>query len=330
MEEMAQKVTMLAVIAVALIGGLFLLKRVSGAGDKKTRWTIGIIQTATHPALDDTRKGFVEVLKEMGVDVSFIVKNGEGSSSQLHAIAEQFHARPHINALFAIATPAVQAAAAVEREKPLIIAAVTDPQQLGIISPTTNVSGTSDMINVEQEVHSMKLLLPKVKTVSIIYSPSEINATIVAQKMKEAVEKEGMTPRLVPLTSQADIVGALTSALSKSDALLAPTDNLIASAITVIADMARKARKPLIVSDNTLVKYGALMAQGVNYYESGKESGRIAYEILVGQKKPAQIPVVSGGSSKLFINKDVLNELGLSMPQELQSSAVLVGTGVGN
>lgn len=327
MDKTVQKLSIAALVLGSFLGVMLLLKQMSRSDAGKTRWTIGILQTATHPALDDAKKGFVEAVKEkMGGDVSFVVRNGEGSSTQMHAIAEHFHGRPAIDAVYAIATPAVQAMASVERVKPIIIAAVTDPQQLGIMTPNTNVCGTSDMIDVEQEIESMQLLLPSVKSVSVIYSPSEINATIIAEKMKDSLSKKGITPRLVPITTQADVVSAISSALTKSDALLAPTDNLIASAITIIADLARKARKPLIVSDNTLVTYGALMAQGVNYYESGKESGRIAHEVLVAKKHPYEIPIVHETSKKLVINKQVLQELGLIVPQVLTPLATFIDT----
>ncbi len=330
MDKTVEKISIAALLLSAILGGMMLIKQLSRGSAPKTRWTIGIMQTATHPALDDVKKGFMEVLQEkMGNDVSFVIRNGEGSSTQMHAIAQHFHTRPEIDAIFAIATPAVQAMASVEQVKPIIIAAVTDPQQLGIMRPTTNVCGTSDMINVEQEVASMSLLLPSLKTVSIIYSPSEINATIVAEKMKEAVLKKGITPRLVPITTQAEVVSAISSALTKSDALLAPTDNLIASAITIIADLARKAHKPLIVSDNMLVQYGALMAQGVNYYDSGKESGHIAYEVVAQKKHPSAIPLAYGTSTKVFINKKVLQELGLTVPPALVPMSTLVDPKVG-
>ncbi|MBA2306513.1 ABC transporter substrate-binding protein [Candidatus Dependentiae bacterium] len=330
MQKTVQQFAITALVIGGFLGLMMVLKQRSSGGAAKTRWTIGILQTATHPALDDAKKGFMDVLQEkMGADVSFVVRNGEGSSTQMHAIAEHFRARPEIDAVYAIATPAVQAMTSVEKVKPIIIAAVTDPQQLGILTPTTNVCGTSDMIDVEQEIESMKLLLPTVKTVSVLYSPSEINATIVAEKMKELLSKKGMTPRLVPITTQADVVSAVSSALTKSDALLAPTDNLIASAITIIVDLARKAGKPLIVSDNKLVAHGALMAQGVNYYESGKESGRIAYQVLAQKKHPYEIPIAYGASKDIVINKQTLRELGLTLPPALLQSSTLIDTAAG-
>ncbi|MBA3751819.1 ABC transporter substrate-binding protein [Candidatus Dependentiae bacterium] len=325
MEKTMQKIGLACVVLIGIIGSIVFFKKRSSSVTGKPRWTIGILQTATHPALDDVRKGFMQVLEEkLGKDIAFVVRNGEGTIGNIHAIAQQFHARDSIDAIFAVATPAVQAIASLEKKKPIFIAAVTAPEKLGIMNPKGNICGTSDMTNVEQQIESMRLLLPSLKTVSILFSPSEINSVVVAEKMRDVLLKNGITSHPVAIITQAEISTAVISALSKSDALLAPTDNVVASAITLIADLAHKARKPLIVSDNTLVKFGALMAQGVNYFESGKQTGLIAYEVLLHNKAPYQIPIMFSESKEVFINRQVLQDLGLTIPAALKDRSIVV------
>src|SRR5579872_4912514 len=96
-------IAMCIFIGMAMV--LFAIKRLINHGYRSARWTVGIIQTASHPALDAAREGFIAQLKNnIGSDVDFVVRNGEGSVNALYSIAQHFHARADINAVYAIAT----------------------------------------------------------------------------------------------------------------------------------------------------------------------------------------------------------------------------------
>ncbi len=321
---MKNKVITIALVG-SIIGGCLFLTKIMRQSKGKTRFTIGIVQTASHPALDEARAGFVETLqKQLNNDVAFIIRNAEGNITNIHTIAQHFHNRQDIDGIFAIATPAVQAMALVEKERPIFIAAVTDPHALGIIHPKTNVCGTTDMIDVAKEIDALHLFLPNIKTIALIFNSAEINATTLVKQMVVALKNKGITPLEIAITSETDIPGAIATALRKADALLAPTDNMIASAISFIAKEAHKARKPLIVSDNLLVKHGALMARGVDYRKSGQQVAHIALQIIVHGKKPHEIPLASADNRQIFINKGLLKDFNLTIPQALMPDVVLV------
>ena len=114
------------------------------------------------------------------------------------------------------------------------------------------------------------------------------------------------------------------SALRKVDALIAPTDNTIANTIALIADLARKAEKPLIVSDNMLVKYGPLMARGVDYYESGTHAATVALQLLINHKKPYELPIIGADNKNVFVNTQTLSTLKLIIPDALAPDVVPV------
>ncbi len=313
-------------LTAVIIIGLVTLYKAMKMRKKDHRFTIGILQTASHPALDAARDGFIDTIKKSAGDtIDFVIRNGQGSISNIHTIAQQFHAKSDINAIYAIATPAAQAIASVEKEKPIIIAAVTVSPELGIDFSQLNVTGASDMIDVRKEVEAMRVLLPEaVRTVGVLYSTAEINSVAVSQVMVKELERAGYTPVLVGVTSESDMEPAVLSALRKVDALLAPTDNVVANAIPLIADIVQKAQKPLIISDNMLVKYGALMARGVNYYESGKQAGELALQVLLHNKKPEDLPIVRANNKEIFVNKEVLEQLGLTISDAIAENVVLI------
>ena len=276
---------------------------------------IGILQTASHPALDAAREGFVTTVQaQLGNNVECVVYNTQGSIITAHTIAERLHADESINAIYAIATPALQAIAAVEKKKPIFIAAVTDPYALGLISPAgTNICGTTDMIDIYGTVKAIREILPHVMTVALLYNPAEKNSVIQVDSLEKELIKNNIAALRIGITSESDIPHAVTSALAKVDALLTPTDNLIASAMPLVSHLARNAHKPLIACHNQAVEQGALMARGVDYYESGKETGEIAVAVLRDGKKPSTIPIRPTQSDIIMINKDVLDELNITI-----------------
>ena len=314
----------LSLIAIFVIGAITLKKSLS-RGQTGKKWTIGILQTASHPALDAARDGFINSLQQkLGDDIGFVVNNGQGSIGTIHTIVERFHARQDINAIYAIATPAAQAAASVEKEKPIIIAAVTVSPELGISFDEPNICGVSDMINVRAEVEAMHQLLPNIKTVGIIFSTAEVNSIATSKVMISELERVGYIPVIVGIAAESDIEPAIMSALRKVDALIAPTDNVIANTIGLIADLARKAEKPLIVSDNMLVKYGPLMARGVDYYESGTQAADVALQLLINHKKPYELPILKADSKNVFVNMQTLTNLNLTIPDALAPHVIAV------
>lgn len=322
----------IGLIALFVIGTIIFKKSLNHR--HQAAYNIAIIQTASHPALDAACDGFINSLQEkLGKDIGFTIRNGEGSINTLYAIAQQFHARQDIDAIYAIATPAAQAMASVEKEKPIIIAAVTVSPTLGIDFNQSNVCGVSDMINVRAEIDAMKQLLPNIHTVGIIFSTAETNSVATSKIMMSELERAEYTPITIGIASESDIEPAVMSALRKVDALLAPTDNTIANTIALIADLARKAEKPLIVSDNMLVKYGPLMARGVDYYQAGVDAAQIALQLLINHKKPYELPILGAESyyakaskdrADVFVNMQTAAALKVAIPAKLEKYIVPV------
>ena len=142
--------------------------------------------------------------------------------------------------------------------------------------------------------------------------------------MREDLEPRGLSVAEFAMSNEADMQAMVESACHKVDVLLAPTDNMIGSAASAIAAIALKHKKPFIVSDNMLVKEGALAAHGVDYKAGGKRAAQIAHEVLVGGKKPYELPIERIQDDAIFINQKTLDTLGLSIPESLKERIVIV------
>lgn len=269
---------------------------------------IAILQTASHPALDRAREGFVE---EIGDAFDVRIQNAEGLISQAQLIAKNFHRDSSVKAIFTIATPATQVMAHVEQSKPIVFSAVTDPAVLGIPATQTNITGTRDMINVQKQVALLKALTPDAKTVALMFNPGEVNSVALSSLLKDELKQHGFDWIEVGIQSEADVSIATRNACQRADVILTPTDNMVASTIQLIARVAREQRTPLIVSDNLLVEQGALASRGVDYHASGKEAAKLMQSILLEEKSPADIPIRISDNGQVVINQKSVELLGL-------------------
>jgi putative tryptophan/tyrosine transport system substrate-binding protein len=319
-----KKISLIIGLIGLAIGAFFIIDYVQKPSDSQSLYTIGILQTASHPALDAVQDGFIKILDEkFGSDIKYTIQNAQGSITQAHAIAQQFQANKKYTAFFAIGTPAAQALGSLEKTRPVVIAAVTDPEALGLANQA-HITGVNDMIDVKEQINMLIALLPQAKNIGIIYTSGEINSEVMAKKMREELASHGISSHDFAISNEADIPAMIELACRKSDALLAPTDNTIASSIHLIATQALSYKKPLIVSDNMLVQFGPLASRGIDYTAHGQQAGAILYELLAEYKRPFDLPIQETQTDKVFINEQTLTMLGLSIPDSLEKSTVLI------
>ena len=291
----------------------------SGNGSKKYR--IGITQIASHPALDSAREGFKDAFKEAGVTADFDEKNANGETANANLIANNFVSSKE-DLIFAIATNAAQPAAQATNDIPVVFAAITDPQSAGILKD--NVTGVSDRMDVKQQLELLKKLSPNVKKVGVIYNSSEQNSKIQVEDLKKAAKELGMSIVEKSIVQANEIPQAADNLVRETDAIYLPTDNLVASVVSLITDKATAAKKIVFGAEAAHVKGGALITQGVSYYEIGKEAGKMAIDILKNGKKPSEIKFKTMPLNEIVINEKTLAALGISLPEDIKSKAKMV------
>ena len=293
----------------------------SGAGTGSKKYRIGITQIASHPALDSAREGFKDAFKEAGIEADFDEKNANGETTNANLIANNFVSSKE-DLIFAIATNAAQPASQATNEIPVVFSAITDPQAAGILKD--NVTGVSDRMDVKQQLELLKKLSPNIKTVGVIYNSSEQNSKIQVEDLKKAAKELGINVAEKSIVQANEIPQAADSLVREADAIYLPTDNLVASVVSLITEKATTAKKIVFGAEAAHVKGGALITQGVSYYEIGKEAGKMAIDILKNGKKPNEIKFKTMPLNEIVVNAKTLAALGISLPEDVKSKAKLV------
>jgi putative ABC transport system substrate-binding protein len=291
---------------------------------------IGVIQYMQHDALDAAYKGFKAYLVKQGYSAKNITyKNASGDASNSDTIADQLvNAKPDL--IYAIATPAAQAVAKKTKDIPIVVSAVTDPADSKLVKsnkkPGTNVTGTSDLTPVNEQMQLLTQLMPKAKTVAVMYTGSESNSEIQADMAVKAAKKYKLTPSRKTVSDSNDIQSVAQSI--KTDACYITTDNLLAANIPAVTQSLDEAKIPLIVGEENMVKHGGLATYGVDYTTLGTMSGKMADQILSKGKKPASMPIQYEKASDcvLTINKDKVKQFNIKVPSSLNKQAKYVTT----
>lgn len=290
--------------------------------DKKIK--IGVIQLVEHPALDKNYQGFVDGLKNAGFidgqNIEIDYENAQGEQANCVTIAQKL-VNDQSDLIFAIATPAAQAVANMTSDIPILVSSVTDPKTAQLVEsnekPGTNVSGTSDLTPCAAQISLLKRLLPSAKKVAILFCSSEENSRFQANLAEAACQKEGLDFVEATVSNTNEVQQVVQSLVGKVDAIYAPTDNMIASSMATVALVTTPNKIPVICGEEGMVQGGGLATYGINYYELGLQTAKMAVEILKDGKKPADMPIQYLEKCDFSCNKEVADELGIEIPADL-------------
>lgn len=316
-------------ILVFVLAAVMIFALVGCSGGSSQKYDIGIIQYVEHPALDAARDGFIAALADNGFvdgdNITLDVQNAQADQSNLKTISQRFVNNKE-DLILAIATPAAQAIASETTEIPVLGTAITDYEVAKLVAsneaPGGNISGTTDMNPVKEQIDLMVKLVPNVKNVGLLYTSSEDNSVLQADLVKAACEALGLNVVEATVTSSNDVQQVTQSLVGKIDALYIPTDNVLASSMPIVSEITTENKIPVICGEENMVLGGGLATLGINYYNLGYQTGEMAVKVLKGEAEPATMPIESQSDFTYAINGDVADAIGISVPADLAEYVV--------
>ncbi|AOY93711.1 ABC transporter substrate-binding protein [Cupriavidus sp. USMAA2-4] len=289
--------------------------------------SVKVLSIVDHPALDAIRDGVRAELKSAGFDADKNLKweyqSAQGNTGTAAQIARKF-VGDQPNVIVAIATPSAQAVVAATKSVPVVYSGVTDPVAAQLVkswSPSgTNVTGVSDKLPLDKQVALIKRVVPKVKTVGMVYNPGEANSVVVVKELTGLLAKEGIALKEAAAPRTVDIGPAAKSLIGKVDVIYTNTDNNVVSAYEALVKVANESKIPLVAADTDSVKRGAIAALGINYGDLGHQTGKVVVRILKGEK-PGAIASQTSDNLELFVNTGAAEKQGVTLSPELVKEA---------
>ncbi|MGU7965265.1 ABC transporter substrate-binding protein [Streptococcus suis] len=307
----------LATISVASMG-LLTLAACSSSSEQASSDVVkvGVLQYMEHESLTAAREGFVAELEangyKEGEKLVLDYQNAQGDQANLQTISEQLIDGNDI--VLAIATPSAQSLATVSTETPIVFTAVTNPLSADLVEsiekPGGLLTGTSDQAPIDKQVELLGQAVPDAKTVGILYTTSERNSEVQVEQAKELLEKAGYKVVVKGITSTNEVQDATTSLMKDVDALFIPTDNTVASTMTMIGELSVEHKVPVIGGSTDMVDEGGLLTYGTNYEALGRQTAKMAIKIIEGANV-SETAVEYPETVSLHVNEEMAQKLGI-------------------
>jgi len=291
--------------------------------EEKKLYTIGYVQMTEDPSLDEAQKGVVDSLREEGfvegqnIDIDF--QNAQGEMSNIPLILRKFVSNK-VDMVITNTTPCMVAASGNVKDIPVVFTVAFSPEQLKMKKPS-NLTGVYDPFIRVDFVKFIKKALPGLKTAGLPYNPSEPNASMAAESLKQELGKEGVNLIELPVYSSSEVLQAAEALANKKvEAIIVSADNTVYLAFSSVVKIAGERKIPLFVTEPSQVKKGASAGVGVDFYQWGRESGKLAARIIKGEK-PEEIPIQPVSKRIKVLNLKAARTQGISFTPDLLKEA---------
>lgn len=270
-----------------------------------------------HPSLNASVQGFKDVLAESGLEIAYTEHNAQNNLATAQQIVSQIIGEKPDLILTVGTLPSEQTVNKI-KDIPILFTAVTDPVSAQLVDsmekPGGNMTGTTDMTPLKDQLALIQDIQPGVKTVGIIYNPGEDNSRVQVDIIKKAAVELGLEIVEAIAANNAGVYPAAQSLIDKVEAIFLPTDNTVISSFESVIKVATERKIPLYCAEADSVRKAGTAALSLSYYELGRQTGAMAVKILKGEAKPADLPVETQDQFDLLVNQAYNAQIGLEVP----------------
>lgn len=307
------------------IAVLMLVSMLAGCGAKESateseapsgakEFTVGVCQLMVHDSLDQATNGFIDALKEQieatGNTVS-VDTQVAGEAGLCTTVINTFTAK-QVDLIMANATPALLAAANATTTIPVLGTSVTDYSDTFAGNIPENVSGTSDAVPFAEQAKMMidSLGLAAGDVVGVLYCTNESNSLIQYEAVKALFEAEGIVVKAYTFSETTELQALTNSMAAECKAVYVPSDNTVAANDSIVGTICTEKNVPVYTSYGGSICYASL---SIDYYQLGYETGKMAAQILLEGKSPADFEVMTLTPTVSY-NEELCAQLGIAVP----------------
>jgi putative ABC transport system substrate-binding protein len=203
---------------------------------------------------------------------------------------------------------------------PIVYAMVMNPPS--VIDPkTTNITGASMNVPVDQSIRLFKQLSATIRRIGVVYNPAKTGYLV--QRAQAAARAQGLQLLGREVSSPKEAIAAVDAIQDTIDALwILPDETTLAPPVVQQMLLTSYRRKiPLLGLSESQVQMGALLSLS---FRSGEDIGRQAGELsnaILGGKAASEIPYTTARQLRLAVNLKAAQKLGLEIPRTLLERA---------
>ena len=270
---------------------------------------------------DALRKSLRQLGYEEGKNIAIHYRWAEGRYDRLPELAAEL-VKLDLDVIVTHSTPGARAAKQATSKIPIVMAAVGDPIDAGLVPslarPGGNLTGLTFFFAeiCAKRVELIKEAIPSLTRLAVFVNPANPSHLLALAAMQRTAS--ALAVELVPTDVKArdHIAAAIaTVATRRAPALVAIEDPLIISNGSHIAGLALQNGLPMI-GFKPHAEAGALMEYGVDLADLWYRSAAFIDKILKGTP-PADIPIERAVKFELIVNLANAKRLGIELPASL-------------
>ena len=312
-------------LAVVLMVGVLLAHLVSDAEQPGRVYQVGILWNQAESRIPPFFSVFGTALSDSGYsegkNLSFVHRWAGNRGDRFPVLANEL-VRLKVDVLFAISTPAIQAAAEATTTIPIVVISVGDPVAAGLITslarPGGNLTGLSARA-LDLNVKLLELLkesAPRASRIAVIggtaVAPSRNEMEAAAHSLKVKLQFLEL-----PLGTLHELEATIeTAARARAEGLVLLPTVVVAANARRVAELALQRGLPAIFWQSEFAEVGGLMGYGPDYFYLWQRAGALVGRILKGAK-PADLPVEQADRFRFVVNLKTAKALGLTIPPSL-------------
>ena len=309
------------VLVVALLLALLGFSGSAGAQQPERTVRIGLLAPASG---SDDMEGFLAGMRDLGyVDGRNLVVEYRVAGGKVERLDDLLAEliRLKVDVIVTGGTPAALAAKRARTAIPVVIGAMGDPVEAGVVvslaRPGGNITGLSLQTSEGFAGKYLELLreaVPKASRVAILGRPL---ASSPVQAMEHAARSLDVRLQLVAIdqASQLDRGFAEMTAQNAAALIVTPSPFNLTHRERIVS-LAARHRLPAMYGLTAFVDAGGLMAYGASLRDLYRRAATYVDRILKGAK-PADLPVEQPTKFELVINAKTARAFGLTIPPEL-------------
>ncbi len=279
--------------------------------------------------VDNIKARLGEIEKKENVKFNVLYDNCNADANVLEQIIANFAAE-NVDLMVGVATPVAMAmqTATEDSKIPVVFAAVSDPVGTGIVEslekPGANITGTSDYLDTNAIFDLIFTAKPETDKIGLLYDVGQDSSTAPIKAAKEYLDKKGV--KYIERTgTTVDEVSLAANALVTDgvQAVFTPTDNTIMQAELTIYETFAKAGILHYTGADSFALNGAFLGYGVDYANLGVETANMIADILINEKNPSDVPVLTFDNGTATINTDICEEVGINFDEIKEKFAPL-------
>ena len=316
------KSTLLAVIAVVILGvmaGIWVYSSDNNRGPN-----IGLITFVDHPVLNEIIDSFKKEMTSLGYKdgetATILFANAQGNMAEIEPLARTL-LRKDLSVLVPVSTPVSRIVFNVApKNQTVVYSFVTNPDDLEPALSENKGTGVSDRINYKKSVQLVKEIYPDIKTIGMLYNPTERNSEVALKEIRELAPQLGLSIMVESISNAGEIREACRRLVPKVDLMFIGPDNTVVGNATIVISTALEAKKAVIAVDSGSVENGALAAYSVEYKAVGRETAHLVDRLI---KNPGSVVerVIPVYNDNLVLNFCTAEKLGIKFPDSLLGKA---------